>query len=181
MSQKKKAKLRTPVANLNEKDSIEHYNAILIEEIQSSMKAVIETVHLSQEQTNRKFEKIETRMDQNHEDLKVAIAHNSTGIAKNGMAIEENTTAIKQLDSKVDANTKAIKQLDTKVDKNTVAIKQIGSKVDENTTAIKQIGSKVDENTKAIKQVDAKVDKIGNRLGTVENKVEKHDRILSNF
>jgi len=66
VSKKGSGKIHTPVKELNEGDTIVHYNAVLIEDLNSKMQLVLECVQVMAERMEKlenRMEKLENRMD----------------------------------------------------------------------------------------------------------------------
>ena len=66
MKKKGGGKIHTPVKELNEGDTIVHYNAVLIEDLNSKMQLVLECVQVMAERMDKlesRMEKLESRME----------------------------------------------------------------------------------------------------------------------
>lgn len=60
---KKKATVTTPVNELTREETIEHYNAVMIEEIRSTIRTELEGIHSRMDSFERKMDSLEKRMD----------------------------------------------------------------------------------------------------------------------
>ncbi len=88
--EKGKGRIDTPTEELDEKDTIMHYNAVLLEELKSKMDFVIEFMTASVSQLNRKIDALDYKVDM------MAIEFD-----KKLLASEERLT--RQFDAKLDA------------------------------------------------------------------------------
>lgn len=75
-----KASIKTPVRDLTNRETVEHYNAVLIEEIKDQMKQVLEAVDTSiggvrqelhdfRRETGQRFDTIETILRNHSKDI----------------------------------------------------------------------------------------------------------------
>ncbi len=69
----KRARLDTPVEKLGKKETLMHYNAILIEELNAKMQLVLECVKASHEETGRRFVSLEEKFEQRFTALELAL------------------------------------------------------------------------------------------------------------
>ncbi|MFA4873916.1 MAG: hypothetical protein WC956_06385 [bacterium] len=61
--EKDQGRIDTPVGELSEKDTIMHYNAVLLEELKSKMDFVIEFMQASVSELNRKIDALNYKVD----------------------------------------------------------------------------------------------------------------------
>ncbi|MBU4484250.1 hypothetical protein KKA47_02385 [bacterium] len=114
----KEATIKTEVKNLSGKETIEHYNAILIESLKSEMKGVIEVVEESEAKSEKRDRELLKEMNQRFGTVEAALTHHTHEIKGLKSEVIGVQTEIKGLTKKVDENTK-------KIEENTQAIKTI--------------------------------------------------------
>lgn len=76
-TENKKAKIRTEIKNLNKEDTIEHYNAVLIEQILSEVQAVAEKVENSDAKSEERYQLLRKEMNERFEVVEAAIGYHS--------------------------------------------------------------------------------------------------------
>ncbi len=64
MKKEPKAMIRTPVKDLKKSDSIEHYNAVLLEDIKSKMEQVIEVTETTKESIHKEMNEFREEVNQ---------------------------------------------------------------------------------------------------------------------
>lgn len=109
----KKAKIRTEIKDLNREDTIEHYNAVLLEQIDSKMSTVIEVMEATKTELKRDMNNLEKKLTQDNELIKGALRD---------LAGRQIAT-----DKKVDILTSEMHEVETRL---TGKIDKIGEKVD---------------------------------------------------
>ncbi len=67
------ARQDSPVKELDEKETLMHYNAVLIEELNSKMQLVLELVKASHEETGRRFASMEEKFERRFATLELAL------------------------------------------------------------------------------------------------------------
>jgi vacuolar-type H+-ATPase subunit I/STV1 len=76
----KKARTDTPVEELSKKDTIEHYNAIMIEEIRSVVRAELEGMHSRMDSFEGRLESFRNEVNSRFDLVETAIKCNSQAI-----------------------------------------------------------------------------------------------------
>ncbi|MFH0799741.1 MAG: hypothetical protein V2A66_06125 [Pseudomonadota bacterium] len=76
-SQKRSSSVKTPVARLGKEDTIAHYNAVLIEDLKSGMKQVIEGVEHTRVVLTEKIDSSEQRLSRRLEAVEFAVTKHS--------------------------------------------------------------------------------------------------------
>lgn len=99
MKQKKntkggKATIRTPVKNLKGKETIEHYNAVLLEDIRSKVEQVAEGVDTTRNELRCEIREFK-------EDVNDRLTLVDAAIRKHSDAINENTKRIEAMEEQV--------------------------------------------------------------------------------
>jgi len=86
-----------PVAELSRDDTIAHYNAVMIEELRSSQKAVIEHVDIKIDALDRKLENFRSEVNNRFDIVEAAIKYNSMNIKELQAQMREAGGNIKDL------------------------------------------------------------------------------------
>ena len=89
MVKKKGAEKDAPVGKLDKKESLMHYNAVLIEELDSRMRLVLECVKASAEETARRFTLLEKKLDQRTSTLELGFPSLKDEMDRRFAALEE--------------------------------------------------------------------------------------------
>lgn len=141
-----KAKVRTPVEKLRGKETIEHYNAVLLEDIRSKMEQVIEGMEATKDELKKEARHLEQHLTQEIELLK-SVVHKHSGtlgipddsyvlvgnrIKESNLQIVELRTEIKDMNEGL-----ATKLVDVKNDMNAMETR-LSNKMD-------AIGTRIDD------------------------------------
>ncbi len=149
----KKAGVKTPIEDLNGKSTIEHYNAVLLEHIDSKIDTVIEVVQTTEKRSNKRFDDFRSEVNQRFDLVEAAIKYHSgeikglkSDVSELKSDVSELKSDVKELNEKVAKNTEAIQELDvrlsTKIDKNTEAIQELDVRL---STKIDKIAGRLDD------------------------------------
>ena len=80
MKKKSKAKVTTPVEQLTPDDTIQHYNAVMIEQLNSKIDIIIEGMESMRVSLENKIEGLRNEMNARFEVVEAAIKCNAEGI-----------------------------------------------------------------------------------------------------
>jgi chromosome segregation ATPase len=105
MKKKRKATKSTPVKDLNEEESLMHYNAVMAEELRSQMKLLMETVDGRMSTFEQKIDGLRNEMNARFEIVEAAIKVNGQRITNVEAEIQQMEG---RLSKKIDTITKRI-------------------------------------------------------------------------
>lgn len=80
MKKKSKATVRTPVEQLQPNETIEHYNAVMIEDIRSIVNTAVEGLNSRMDSLENKIDTLRSEMNARFEIVEAAIKCNAQGI-----------------------------------------------------------------------------------------------------
>ena len=92
----KKATTKTQIKDLNKSDKLEHYNAVLLEDIKSKIEFVLEAVDVTQNTLKSESKHLEERVTQEIELLKTVIHKHSDEIGFNARVFDSLSNNIKE-------------------------------------------------------------------------------------
>ena len=77
VTKKQKATTLTPIDQLNKAETIQHYNAVLIEDLKSQFKMVIERSEGAEERTRQFIEELHTKTQERFDNVDLVLRHHS--------------------------------------------------------------------------------------------------------
>ena len=136
MKKPSKVTIKTPIEKLNKNETIEHYNAVLLEDIKSKMELVIEGMEITKEsihkevsefrcETNQRFDMIEGIVREHSgqlQNIEATLADHGRQLADHGRQLTDHGRQLTDHGGRLD-------RIETKVDK-------IGERLDNHETRI---------------------------------------------
>ena len=136
MKKPSKVTIKTPIEKLNKNEAIEHYNAVLLEDIKSKMELVIEGMEITKEsihkevsefrcETNQRFDMIEGIVREHSgqlQNIEATLADHGRQLADHGRQLTDHGRQLTDHGGRLD-------RIETKVDK-------IGERLDNHETRI---------------------------------------------
>jgi len=130
MSKKtKKATIKTPVKELRKGETIEHYNAVLLEDIKSKMELVIEGMEGTRVSLKEDMSNLDRKLTGEIELLKGVAHRHSSGIDMLVVAQNSTSNNIKELALQTVENSQKIETLQGHVVENSKNIKELKEQV----------------------------------------------------
>lgn len=114
-SRKNGAKVRTPVNKLQGKETIEHYNDILLEDMNKKFDIILEATISTKETLEKKIDNLNKRMDQKFEVVEWAIPEHSKQIKGLGCEVKKHGEAILRVEQKVDKIAVSVESHETRL------------------------------------------------------------------
>ena len=121
MKKESKATVNTPIKDLKGKESIEHYNAVLLEGIDSKMKQVIEGMETTKESLTKKVDEFRDEVNQRFDMIEnVVLTHSGqlqnieATLADHGKQLADHGKQLVELKGDVKEIKAAVKHLDEK-------------------------------------------------------------------
>lgn len=140
MKKPTKTTVRTPIKDLKEKETIEHYNAVLLEDIKSKMEFVIEGMESTKQSLKNDMNNLQENMTQEMELMK-GVMHKYTE------DLDIRSLWINNLKNNVKETNLQIVQTNEKIDKFRAELTTtIGTSGTELSAKIDKIGEKIDDN-----------------------------------
>ncbi len=122
----KKATTKTPINKLKKGDEIEHYNAVLLEDIKSKMEFVLEGMDVVKNELKSEMHSLDRKITNEIELLKTVIHKHSSDINWSNNIYKSLNNNIKENNLQI---TEVGKKLEDKIDK-------IGERIDDHETRI---------------------------------------------
>lgn len=121
---KKPPRSATPVKDLSQGEEIQHYNAILIEEIRSEMKMVVEHVTTSEERIMARMDERFLEVDQSFDDVRRILSYHTELFRKNDERWQKNDERWQKAEIKLDQIASKLDAVVEKVEKHDVILKR---------------------------------------------------------
>jgi hypothetical protein len=144
MKKQSKATVKTPVEKLKKSKTIEHYNAVLLEDIKSKMEFVIEGMKSTKDSIKKDVGGLEIKLTQEIELLKSVVHKHSSDIEWEAKTHEMLRNNIKECTLQIVDNNKRIETMQ---------------------------GRLLNEINQTETRLSTKIDKIGNRIGDHEGRI----------
>ncbi len=112
MKKKDGTKSTKPVKDLNEEESIAHYNAIMIEDLRSTIRTELEGLHSKMDSFERRMGSFETRMDSLDAKMDKQCGLLHTAIRCNADGIRELSAKMDRIIDRVNDHEERISQIE---------------------------------------------------------------------
>ena len=143
MKKPSKVTIKTPIEKLNKNETIEHYNAVLLEDIKSKMELVIEGMEITKEsihkevsefrcETNQRFDMIEGIVREHSgqlQNIEATLADHGRQLADHGKQLTDHGRQLTDHGRQLTDHGGRLDRIETKVDK-------IGERLDNHETRI---------------------------------------------
>ena len=143
MKKPSKVTIKTPIEKLNKNETIEHYNAVLLEDIKSKMELVIEGMEITKEsihkevsefrcETNQRFDMIEGIVREHSgqlQNIEATLADHGRQLADHGRQLTDHGRQLTDHGRQLTDHGGRLDRIETKVDK-------IGERLDNHETRI---------------------------------------------
>ncbi len=110
---KSKATIMTPVAELSPSDTIEHYNAVMIEDIQSSVRLVAEGMDTIRVELKSEISSLRTEMNDRFDVVEAAIKCNADNIREVQTDMKDVKTSLSRIEPRIDGQEERLTELET--------------------------------------------------------------------
>lgn len=130
MKTQSKTTVKTPVKDLKKGESIEHYNAVLLEEIKSDMKQVIEGMESTKSSIHKEMQEFRGEVNEHFRMTDFAIAKHSEQLQN----IEKDVSTLKSDVSTLKSDVKEIK----------TTVKRMEEKFDSHETRLTTVEEKIE-------------------------------------
>ncbi len=135
---RKKPTIKTPVKNLKKSETIAHYNAILIENIESNMKAVIESVEATESRLSNEMSEFRKEVNNRFEIVEGVLRIHSRDINELKTDVSGLKTDVSGLKTDVSGLKTEMHEMEQRL---TEKIDKIVEKVDDHETRIIKLES----------------------------------------
>ena len=143
MKKEPKAMIRTPVKDLKKSDSIEHYNAVLLEDIKSKMEQVIEVTETTKEsihkemnefreEVNQRFDMVESVVRAHSgqlQNIEITLAGHGRQLTDHGKQLTDHGKQLTEINKHVTEHDTRFDKLETDVKEIKVTVKRLDEKM----------------------------------------------------
>lgn len=110
-----KSTIRTAFPELGMEDTISHYNAVLIEDLTSSMKQVVEGMEHTRISLESKIDDFREEVNRRFETLEAAVTGHSGMLAEQGKTLAGHSGKLDKLQNTVDGHTERLENIEKTV------------------------------------------------------------------
>lgn len=110
--QKPNARIRTPVEQLGTDDTIQHYNAVLIEDMRSTVDTALEGVYARLDVLDDKITAFDTKLESFRKDVEIQFEILGAEVRRNTQTINELRGVTHQLIETVDSHEERVERIE---------------------------------------------------------------------